>query len=114
MPYIVYSDLAIAAVYLHLAASTLGLATHWVSSVGEPRLGVFVKDLVGIPRNWELYELFAVGYPASEPRPRYVRSREELIHRERLDQSRIKTDEQMKQYINKIRDSWAGKIAQNK
>lgn len=114
MPYVIYSDLAIAAVYVHLAAATLGLATHWVSSVAEPRLGVFVKELLGVPMNWQLFELIAVGYPAAEPRPRYVRPREELIHYDQLDKARVKTDKQMKEYIAKIRDWWAGGYVQEK
>lgn len=108
MPYVIYSDLAIAAVYIHLAAATLGLATHWVSSVAEPHLEVYVKDILGVPTNWQLFELIAVGFPAAAPRPRYVRPREELIHYDQLDKSRVKTDKQMKEYIAKIREWWAG------
>jgi len=107
-PYVVWSDLAISAVYMHLAAATLGLATHWVASVAEPRLGAFVKDLLGVPRDWQLFELIATGYPAAEPRPRHVRPREELIHYDQLDKARVKTDEQMKEYINQIRAWWSG------
>lgn len=107
MPYIIYSDLAICSAYMHLAATSLGLACQWVSGPAHPQLGALVKNLLGIPQSWECEELIAVGYPAVAPIPRHIRSSKELIHYNHMDNPM--TEKQSEDYLAKLRQWWDGK-----
>jgi 5,6-dimethylbenzimidazole synthase len=98
-----YSSLASTFLYMHLAAAALGLGSQWVSASGLDLMQSRLKVLLEIPRELEIYDMVALGYAASEPRPRFVRSKEELIHHETYDKSRIRTDSDMDQFIQNLR-----------
>ena len=74
------SSLANAFIYMHLAATTLGLASRWLSGVHMPPAQSRLKKLLGIPAEMEVYDMMVVGYPDAEPRPKLVRDREEMVH----------------------------------
>ena len=97
------SSLANAYLYMSLAATTLGLASEWVSSVATAYPHCLVKDLLGVPPDYEIYDMMAVGYPASEPKPRLVRPREELVHYNHYDMAKFRTDEQIREFIISLR-----------
>jgi nitroreductase len=44
------SSLSNAFLYMHIAASALGLASQWVSSVAHPYAECMIKNLLGIPK----------------------------------------------------------------
>ncbi len=113
-PTILITDMAYASLYLHLAAATLGLAHQFVSGAAYPQLGVLLKGLLGIPMDWQLLELMAIGYPDAEPRPRYVRPPGEMVHYEHVDKSRVRTDEQIKDLLLMLRDWWMHRVTPNK
>lgn len=96
------SGMASAFLYMHLAATTLGLASQWVSATANTVTQARIKVLLGIPTRLDIYDTMALGYPAGESRPRLVREREEMMHRERFDLSKFKTDEQHRQFIISI------------
>ena len=98
------SGLASAMLYMHLAATTLGLASQWVSAVGNPYGHCLVKNLLGIPPALEAYDMMAVGYPDAGPRPRFVRDREEMVHRDYCGEGAFRTDEAVRSFIVKIRN----------
>jgi nitroreductase len=58
------SSLANAYLYMSLAATTLGLANEWVSAVAIPYAHCLLKELLGIPKDLEVYDMMALGYPA--------------------------------------------------
>jgi hypothetical protein len=62
-----------------------------------------LKVLLEIPIELEIYDMMALGYPASEPRPRFVRSKEDLVHQETYDKSRIRKDSDLDQFIQSLR-----------
>ncbi len=97
-----FSSLASAFLYMHLAASTLGLASQWVSATANTVPQVQIKALLGIPKDLEIYDTMAMGYPASEPRPKLTREREEMVHREKFDTHKFRTAEQVRQFIINI------------
>jgi len=96
------SSLANAFLYMHLAATTLGLGSQWVSNTALPFVQCQLKELLGIPRELEIYDMMAVGYAAGEPRPRPVRAREEMVHYDYYDKTKFRTDEEVKDFIGTI------------
>jgi len=97
------SSLAHAFLYMHLAATTLGLATQWVSSVGLPSTHCLIKDLLGIPRELEIYDMMAVGYPAVKSRPKLMRAREKMVHYDYCGKEDFRTDEEVNDFIRRTR-----------
>jgi 5,6-dimethylbenzimidazole synthase len=93
------SNLANAFLYMSLAATSLGLASQNVSATGSLVVKPFVRALLGIPEELEIYHMLATGYPAIEPKPRYVRERAEMVHYGIYNQNIHKTDEEVRNYI---------------
>lgn len=69
------SSLANAMLYMHLAAFTLGLGSQWAIAMSYPYEQSPIKQLLGIPRELEIYDMMAVGYPDMKPKPRLVRGK---------------------------------------
>jgi nitroreductase len=98
------SSLASAFLYMHLAATSLGLASQWVSIVSQPTPHFLIKQLLGIPDPLKIYDMMALGYPDMEPRPRVLRSMEEIVHKDFCGEDDFMTDEEVKEFIYKIRN----------
>lgn len=98
------SSLASAFIYMHLAATSLGLGSQWVSVVTQPAVQCFIKQLLGIPAPLQIYDMMALGYPKMTPPPRLVRSREEMVHRDACGLDDFKNDVQVKDFIFRIRN----------
>ena len=84
-----------------LASTSLGLACRCLTAVATPIVQPQVKELLGIPKEIAVYDLMAVGYSASEPRPRPVRDLEDMVHYDHFDESRFITEEQLKIRLRK-------------
>lgn len=97
------SGLASAFLYMHLAATALGLASQWVSATSNHFVQCLLKDMLGIPRELEIYDMMAVGYLAYEPKPRLVRTREELVHYDNYDKTKFRTAKQVRDFIVALR-----------
>ena len=95
------STLASAFLYMHLAATTLGLASQWVSSIKVPLVNCQLKHLLGIPREFEVYDMMPVGYPAQKPRPKLMRPREKMIHYDYCCKEEFRTNEEVNDYIRR-------------
>ena len=98
-PQHIISSAALAVFAMHCAAATLGLATQWTSDFGSPWLAGMTKQVLGIPRLYKLYDAMPVGYPTYYPKPRYVKSLDEIVHYEKYDLSKQKTEEEIRDYI---------------
>ncbi len=98
------SGMASAFLYMHLAATSLGLASQWVTATSNTMAQALIKELLGAPREYVLYDMMAVGYGAHEPAPRMVRTRDEITHYNRYDMSKYRSNEQVKQFIKAIHD----------
>jgi nitroreductase len=79
------SSLATAFVYMHLASASLGLGSRWISATRNYYAQHLTKALLGIPKEMEIYDAMALGYPAAEPAPRMVRNRRDMVHYEYFD-----------------------------
>jgi nitroreductase len=75
-----YSSLGNAFIYMAMAVTALGLGAQWVSRVAASAVEGNVKELLGIPPSWEIFDMLAVGYPDIEPKPRSMRSFDEVVH----------------------------------
>jgi len=98
------SSLASAFIYMHLAATSLGLGSQWVSVITQPAVQCFIKQLLGIPAPFQIYDMMALGYPKMTPPPRLVRSREEMVHHDTCGLDDFKNDAQVKDFIFRIRN----------
>ena len=97
------SSLAHAFVYMHLAATTLGLASQWVSVVHEPFIHLMLKSILNVPEEFEVYDMMALGYPALRPRGKLMRSTEKMVHYDRCSADEFRTDEEIQDYIRRAR-----------
>jgi nitroreductase len=98
------SSLANAFLYMHMAATTLGLASQWVSSVATSYPHCMIKELLGIPKELEIYDMLAVGYPAFKPRPKLLKDKAKTIHYDYCGPESFRTDDEVKDFIRRARN----------
>jgi nitroreductase len=81
------------------AATSLGLASQYVSDASSPYMETMLKVLLGIPEPLRVYHLIPLGY-ASKPIPaRPRREVEEMIHYERYDMSKYRDDKEFQKFV---------------
>ena len=97
------SGLASAFLYMTLAATSLGLGCHWASLVSSAYPSAMIRDLLGIPEGYAIYDMLGLGHPAMEPKPRRVRDREAMTHDERYEPAKYRTDEQIREWLISLR-----------
>ncbi len=97
------TNLANAFLYMNLAATTLGLGTQWVSVIASPYVQSLVKALLGVPKELEFYDMMAVGYPDTKPKPRLVRAKEEVLHYDYYDKAKFRTEQQIRDFVASLR-----------
>jgi len=97
------SSLASAFLYMHLAATTLGLASQWISHVASPHNHCSLKNLLHIPRELEAYDMMALGYPAYKSRPKLMRPLDKMVHRDHFSEDDFRTDEEVRDFIKRTR-----------
>ena len=86
------ASLANAFIYMHLAATSLGLGCGWVSATRNFYVQVMTKELLGIPQELTIFDTMTLGYPVSEPAPRKVKTIEEVLHYESYDIAKFKAN----------------------
>ena len=101
---IYYSGLANAFMYMHLAATTLGIGTQWVSITHSGYVQSMIKQLIGIPSELEIFDMIALGFPEMEPRPKLMRHREEIIHYDDCGPDDFRTAEDTKEFVKRARN----------
>jgi nitroreductase len=97
------SSLAHAFLYMHMAASTLGLASQWVSTVSTPYVHCMIKEWLGIRKELEIYDMLALGYPAAQPRPKLLREDGKMVHYDYCGPESFRSDEEVRDFIRKAR-----------
>jgi nitroreductase len=97
------SSLANAFIYMHMAASALGLASQWVSASSAPYAQCMIKNLLCIPKEMGIYDMLALGRPAIAPRPKLLRDKIKMVHYDECDPESFRTDEEVKDFIRKAR-----------
>jgi 5,6-dimethylbenzimidazole synthase len=86
---------------MHLAIAALGLGSQWLSVQGlwEPEL----KALLGVPKDFMVHTVIPVGYPTHNVPESYRRELKELVHYERYDSSKYRTDDDIYNFILDLR-----------
>lgn len=97
------SSLANAFLYMHMAASCLGLASQWVSAVSTSYTQCMLKNLLGIRKELDIYDMLAIGYPAAQPRPKLMRDKDKMVHLDYCGPEAFRTDEEVRDFIRKAR-----------
>jgi len=97
------SSLASTFLYMTLAATTLGLGSQWVSATGHPFVKCLLMELLGIPQKLEIYDMLAIGYPAYQPKKRFVREKVEMVHEGRYDMAKHRSEEEIREFIIGLR-----------
>jgi 5,6-dimethylbenzimidazole synthase len=93
------TGLANATLLIHLAATSLGLASQYVSDANSPYMETMLKVLLKIPEPLRIYHLVPIGYakgPVTAP-PR--RPLDEIFHYETYDMSKFRSDEQLAGFV---------------
>ncbi len=97
------SALATAFSYMTLAATTLGLGSHWASQVAFTYPSAMIRNLLDIPDGYCIYDMLGLGHPAMEPKPRRVRDLEAMTHFERYDRAKYRSAEQIEEWLISLR-----------
>lgn len=96
---ILAADMANAFLYMALAATALGLGSRWVSVITCAYPQCLIKDLLGVPKDFILYDMLVVGHSDEVPAPRLVRQKGELLHSDYYDKSKFRTDSQVNDFL---------------
>ncbi|MCZ6623924.1 MAG: nitroreductase family protein [Deltaproteobacteria bacterium] len=94
-----YSGLANATLLIHLAATSLGLGSQYVSDASSPYMATMLKVLLGVPEPLKVYHLIPIGYPAGAVAPRPRRELDEIIHYDKYDSKKFRTDKDIEKFI---------------
>lgn len=107
---LVRQSLAICIYAIQLAAESLGLATAWATIQGGTR-ETAIKELLGIPAGYTIDHIIPLGYADKEKerqtgplapvleRAPLRRDLDELVHYERYDMGKYRSDEELKKFI---------------
>jgi nitroreductase len=106
------ASLSNALMLVWLAAHSLGLGVQPVSAVKNGRGQCLVKHLLNLPEHIYVYEMLAVGYPATQAAPpaKLLRHLDEMVHYDRVPDDGFMGDEELKKQIRKLR---AGNVARH-
>ena len=98
---ILYENLANCCQIIQLAVAAAGLASEWVSisRVFDPDF----KALLGIPAYYRLPTMIPVGYSNYEPGPAYRRELSEIVHWDKYDMSKYKSNEDITNWLIGLR-----------
>jgi nitroreductase len=104
------SGLASAFLYLHLAATSLGLASQWYSAASRPEAEREIRSIIGFPESLTIYDMMVLGYPDAPPKPKELRDLEDMIHYDDCGPQDFRTDEQV---IADAQTTWNWCMAQH-
>lgn len=101
--HVFHMNVATAVQILHLAATSLGLASEWVSieNIEEQ-----IKAVLAIPIEYRVYVMIPVGYPAY-PLPEGTRREvNDMIHYDTFSPEKYHTDDQVLEFVKEHRKKW--------
>ena len=104
------AGLASAFLYMHMAATSLGLASQWMSRVGFPMIAPKLKELLGVPEGFQVFDMMVVGYPAIEARPKLLREDDKMIHYDVSKEEDFRTDEEVADFAKRTKGWMMGTI----
>lgn len=95
--HIFWESLGIVMENIHLAATALGLGICWgtINTLNEAPIG----EELGVRAPLVVTEVFSLGFPIAEPPAKVRRDPSSMIHFERLDVGKVRTDEEIEKLI---------------
>jgi nitroreductase len=84
---------------IHLAASSIGLGTQWVTIHIEDHF----KRVLDVPDVMTFYSIIPVGYPAAPPKKNVRRPLKEMVHSNKYDRGKHLSNRQVVDYITNLR-----------
>jgi nitroreductase len=96
------TGLANATLLIHLAATSLGLASQYVSDANSPYMETILKVLLGIPEPLRIYHLVPIGYGKSEVSAPPRRELDEIVHYGKYDMKKYRDDTQIEKFITTL------------
>lgn len=97
-----HENLANTTQMIHLAASSLGLGAEWVSI--SPPFDERIKTALGIPDVFRIETIVPVGYAPYKPAPPYRRKLDEILHWNKYDMKKFRSDEQILDFLRLLRN----------
>lgn len=97
------SSSANAFLYMHLAAASLGLASQWYTATSRPAAEEAIKNIIGIPSNLKIYDMMVLGYAASSPSPKIIRSLDEIVHFDYCRPGDFRKDNEVEAYARETK-----------
>lgn len=98
-----FSSLANSVLQMLLAAEVLGLNAIYISDVASPYFSVMLKALLDVPDPLRVYHLIPIGFGTRSPSIHHPRRPlEELIHHERYDRARFRSDADLRAFIDEM------------
>jgi nitroreductase len=85
---------------MHLAVSALGLGSQWLSV--DYIFEQDVKAILGIPPVLEVHTMLAIGYPGYQLGQDYRRELDKIVHYEKYDISKHRSDNDVIDFIRKL------------
>ncbi len=96
-----HHNLANATQNIQLAAAAAGLGAEWIS---VPRTNdEKLRALLEVPDVFTIETMVAIGYPAYQPKPGHRRELDEIVHHEKYDLSKFRSNTQIVQFIANLR-----------
>ena len=86
------SSMSAAFIQMILAATSLGFGTQYITLTSSIIKEKKIKQLLKIPDYIKIYDTLAIGYPAYNPRKKYLRDLNDIIHYERYDTAKAQSD----------------------
>jgi len=99
------SSLANAFLYMHLAATALGLSAQWYTATSRDEAERAIKEIIGIPESLTIYDMMVIGYRDNPPNEKIVRNLAEMVHYDNCGAQDFRTDEEVNAYAQ-ITKAW--------
>ncbi len=109
-----YSGMANATLLIHLAATSLGLGSQYVSDASSPYMSTMLKVLLGVPEPLKIYHVVPIGYPSGAVKPPPRRELDSMIHLEKYDPNKIRSDKDFNKFLMTLtrRGSYGRRVPQ--
>ncbi|MBI2954770.1 MAG: nitroreductase family protein [Chloroflexi bacterium] len=87
---------------IHLAAAACGLGSQWVTV--SAYFEALVRPILGIPPAMKVLNMIPIGYPAYESKTAYRRELKEMVHYEKYDETKYRSNQEMQDFILQLRE----------
>jgi len=103
--YIMDATLGPAYQHMHLAASSLGIGTMWITASRMPDIEQKIRETLNIPDHLVLFEMMAIGYPDHTPPEKKVRTLDDFVHYEACGDREFRTEKNIETFFGKAKPS---------